>query len=109
MLWCCGVALKARLPNGNGRDVLHTGNAKREGFVSERLLCVVCGAPEVGGGLSPPLRTATLVHGRPGDTLPLRLLVQVKLAQHPRHHVPGPQTGLDEAVVCFGVGQPDLL
>ena len=45
---CCGVwcgVPKALLPNGNGRDALHTGNAKQEGCVSERVLCVVCGAP----------------------------------------------------------------
>ena len=45
VVWCgvvwCGVP-KALLPNGNGRDALHMGNAEREGGVSERVLCVVC-------------------------------------------------------------------
>ena len=40
MVWS-GV-LKVLLPNGNSRDALHTGNAKREGCVSKHaLLCVV--------------------------------------------------------------------
>ena len=43
VVWCgvvwCGVP-KALLPNGNGRDALHTGNAKWEGCVSK--LCVWC-------------------------------------------------------------------
>ena len=59
VVWCgvvwlvwCGVP-KALLPNGNGRDALHTCNAKREGCVSERMLCVVCCAPVTGQESSP--------------------------------------------------------
>ena len=44
-VWCgvvwCGVP-KTLLSIGNGRDALHTGNAKREGCVSERVMCTVC-------------------------------------------------------------------
>ena len=52
LAWCGGVwcaVLKALLPDGNGRDALHTGNAKREGCVSKRTLCVVCCAPVAKG------------------------------------------------------------
>ena len=38
-MWC-GVP-KALLPNGYGRDALHTGNAKREGCVETRAVCSV--------------------------------------------------------------------
>ena len=41
---------KALLPNGSGWDVLRTGHAKREGCVSECVLCVVCCAPEAAAG-----------------------------------------------------------
>ena len=63
VVWCgvvwCGVS-KALLPNGNGRDAFNTGNAKREGCVSERVLCVVCCVPTYGGLSSgPPLRLPT--------------------------------------------------
>ena len=57
VVWC-GV-LKVLLQNGNGRDALHTRNAKWEGYVSERMLHVVCCAPVTGQDLSPC--TATLV------------------------------------------------
>ena len=94
VVWCgvvwCGVP-KALLPNANGRDTLHTGNAKREGCVSERVLCVVCSALVTGAGVVP-------VYGGLSSLL-----------QCPCHSAPKPRVGLDEALSSSGVGQLDLL
>ena len=65
----CGVP-KVLLPNGNGRDALHTRNAKQEDCVSERMLRVVCFAPVMGQELPP--RT---LHGGLSSGLPLGRLV----------------------------------
>ena len=82
VVWCgvvwCGV-LKALLPNGNGQDALHTGNAKREGCVSECALCVVCCAP-VAEGCQPLWGWAAAVQGCPRDTLPLCMMVRLKFS-----------------------------
>ena len=66
---------KALLLNGNGRDALHTGNAKREGCVSQRALCVVCGASVVEGrhslllcGFSPGALCVGALEGLAGHT-----------------------------------------
>ena len=48
---------KALLPNGNGRDILHTGNAKREGCVYVHMLCVVRCTPDI------PPQTAASAQG----------------------------------------------
>ena len=110
VVWCgvvwCGVP-KALFPNGNGRDALHTDNAKREGFVYKRVLCVVRCAPVTGQEPSPC--AAVLVYGRPWDSPSLRLLVQLKVPQCPRHVAPWPRAGLDGARSSPGMGQPDLL
>ena len=55
--------------------ILHTGNASREGCVCRRVLCVVCFAPVWRPESSPC--SVGLVQGHPGDSLPLRLLVQL--------------------------------
>ena len=94
VVWCgvvwCGVP-KALLPNGNGRDALHTGNAKREGCVSERMLCVcVCVLSTCDGSRVAPPCTAALVQGCPWDSLLLRLLVQLKFVQSSCHSAPWP-------------------
>ena len=49
------------------------------------------------------------IQGHPGDTLSLRLPVQLKFLQGLRHCTPGPQRGLDKAALCSGMGQPDLV
>ena len=52
VVWCgvvwCGVP-KALIPNGNGRDALHTSNAKREGCVCVDTRYVLCVAHLYGG------------------------------------------------------------
>ena len=96
VVWCgvvwCGVP-KALLPNGNGRDALDLGNAKREGCVSERGLPVVCCTLGTGQELSPC--AASSVQGCPGDSLPLCLLVQLEFLQRPCHSAPWPRAGLN--------------
>ena len=48
--------------------------------------------------------------GRGGKcSLPFHLWVQLKLPQSPHHPAPRPRMGRDEAVTCFGMGQPNLL
>ena len=74
VVWCgvvwCGV-LKVLLPEGKGRDVLLMGIAKWAGVcVRVRALCY---APV--WRLGAPQRLVGVVQGRPGDPLPLRLLV----------------------------------
>ena len=91
----------------NTQEHLHTGNAKREGCVFERMLCAVCCAPMMGQESSP--RTATLVQGCPWDSLPLHLLVQLKFLQHPHHSAPLPRAGFNEALSSPGGGKPHLL
>ena len=83
VVWCgvvwCGVVCRrqchqmatARRPCIR---VMQNGRA-----VSERMLHVVCCAPVTGRELSP--RAAVLVRGRPWDSLPLHLLVQLKFSQ----------------------------
>ena len=90
VVWCaawCGVVCRRRCyQDGNGRDALHTGNPKREGCVSECMLCVVCHAPVTGE--ETPTRMAASGQAPPRDSLPLRLLVQLKFAQSLRHGAP---------------------
>ena len=64
--------------------------------------CVVCCALVTGQELSG--RVATLVQGRPWDSLPLCLLVRLKFLQHPCHIAPLPQAALDEALSSPGMG-----
>ena len=101
MVWCgvvqCGVP-KALLPKSNGRDVLHMGNAKQEGCVSKRVLCVVCCAP-VAEGRHPLWRRAAAVQGCPGDALLLCLMVVPKFSRSPGLCASRPRSGLDEASI----------
>ena len=81
VVWCgvvwCGVVCRRRYYQmAMAGVVLHLGNASREGCVCGRALCVVCCAPVRWPEPSPCL--GGLVHGRPGDSLPLCLLVQLQ-------------------------------
>ena len=53
-------------------------NARREGCVSKRMLCLVCCAPAM-VGLGPRVG-AVLVQGCPGDALSFCLLVQLEFS-----------------------------
>ena len=76
--------------------VLHTGNASREGCVSKRTLCAVCGAP-VAKGHHFLRRWAAAAGGCPGDALPHCLMVLLKFSLSPGLCASGPWSGIDEA------------
>ena len=76
VVWCAeGAVTKRQWPGWS----CTRENASREGCVSKHALRVVCCAPVAEGRLSLWHRAAT-VHGCPGDTLPLCLVVLLEFS-----------------------------